>query len=87
MICASRRWRPAARRRPLRPKRKAAALLLPALLSLTGASWLDAVSWAASLGGWDLMVRRKALVWLAVWIVTGVAALWASRREWRRYRA
>ena len=32
MICASRRWRPAARRRPLRPKRKAAALLLVLVL-------------------------------------------------------
>ena len=28
MICAPRRWRPAARRRPLRPNRKLAALLL-----------------------------------------------------------
>lgn len=65
----------------------AAVLLLPALLSLVGAGWLDVVSWAASLGGWDLVIRRKALVWLAVWIVTGGAALWASRREWRRYRA
>lgn len=33
MICASRRWRPAARRRrPLRPKRKLAALLLVLIL-------------------------------------------------------
>ena len=31
MICAPRRWRPAARRRPLRPNRKLAALLRPAL--------------------------------------------------------
>lgn len=32
MICASRRWRPAARRRPPRPKRKLAALLLVLVL-------------------------------------------------------
>ena len=32
MICASRRWRPAARRRPLRPKRKLTALLLVLVL-------------------------------------------------------
>ena len=42
-----------------------------------GAGWLDVVSWAASLGGWDLVIRRKALVWLAVWIVRRGAALWA----------
>ena len=32
MICAPRRWRPAARRRPLRPNRKLAALLLVCIL-------------------------------------------------------
>ena len=32
MICASRRWRPAARRRPPRPKRKLAVLLLVLVL-------------------------------------------------------
>ena len=32
MICAPRRWRPAARRCPLRPNRKLAALLLVCIL-------------------------------------------------------
>lgn len=65
----------------------AAVLLLPALLSLVGAGWLSVVSWAAALGGWNLVLGWKALLWLLVWIVCGGISLWASRWEWRRYQA
>ena len=65
----------------------AAVLLLPALLSRLGADWLAAVCWAVGLSGNDLALRLDDLIWLLVWLLLGAAALWASSRQWRRYRA
>lgn len=65
----------------------AAVLLLPALLSRLGADWLAAVCWAVALAGNDLALGLDDLIWLLIWLLPGGAALWASRRQWRRYRA
>ena len=66
MICAPRRWRPAARRRPLRPNRKLAALLeergYP--VALRPSPWLlgpeQALLQHALLTGWVAAVREIA---------------------------
>lgn len=65
----------------------AAVLLLPALLSLTGADWLRNLSWAAALAEDGLSFRWSKLLWLAVWLaVCGIGTV-LSEKRWRRERA
>lgn len=62
-------------------------LLLPALLSLVGAEWLEGISVAIALSGYGLSVTWKTFVWLLVWIVCGVVSILASHYKWRKYHA
>lgn len=65
----------------------AAVLLLPALLSLTGADWLQSLSWAAALAEDGLSFRWSKILWQAIWLATcSIGAVWSEKR-WRRERA
>lgn len=65
----------------------AAVLLLPVLLFLAGNSWLSTLSWAITLGGTDLSIGCKSLIWMLIWTVCGIISTIASCWEWRRYHA
>ena len=65
----------------------AAVLLLPALLSLTGAAWLEKLSWASALAGDGLSFRWSKLLWLVLWLCVGTAGAVLSEKRWRRERA
>lgn len=65
----------------------AAVLLLPALLSLTGAAWLEKLSWASALAGDGLSFRWSKLIWLVLWLAAGAAGAVLSEKRWRRERA
>lgn len=65
----------------------AAVLLLPALLSLTGAAWLEKLSWASALAGDGLAFRWSKLLWLVLWLCVGTAGAVLSEKRWRRERA
>lgn len=64
-----------------------AALLLPQVLALMGADWLENVSWCARLAGSGLTMKLVDWIWLALWLMGGTAAAVVSRAQWRRYRA
>ena len=65
----------------------AAVLLLPALLSLTGAAWLEKLSWASALAVDGLSFRWSKLLWLVLWLCVGTAGAVLSEKRWRRERA
>lgn len=65
----------------------AAVLLLPALLSLTGAAWLEKLSWASALAGDGLSFRWSKLLWLVLWLCVGTAGAVLSEKRWMRERA
>ena len=64
-----------------------AVLLLPALLSLTGMSWLKKLSWATAISGNGLSLQRSQLVWWTLWLTVGAAGTVLSERRWRRDQA